>query len=40
MLKAKCVVFSIHYAVSIVTAVWPDTYFFVWPDAFNNGLLL
>lgn len=37
--------FSIHYALSIVMAVWLDTYFFVWPqnddaDVFYNGLLL
>ena len=37
--------FSIHYALSIVNAVWLDTHFFVWPqngeaDVFHNGLLL
>lgn len=37
--------FSIHYAVSIVMAVWLDIYFFVWlqngyTDVFYNGLLL
>lgn len=34
-----------HYAVSIVMAVWLDTYFFVWPQngnafVFYNRLLL
>lgn len=37
--------FSMHYAVSIVMAVWLDTYFFVWPQngnafVFYNRLLL
>lgn len=35
--------FSIHYALSIVMAVWLDTHSFVWPqngNAFHNGLSL
>lgn len=37
--------FSIHYALSIVMAVWFDTYFSVWPqngdaDVFYNERLL